>query len=367
MTRSGDPGLLPGRFAVGLSEDRSGSEPDPRPLVLQTPLPGGAGLIGALADAVHDQADERQAARLALYALQKAWRTAPASALSAKALEQDLDQANEMVRRVAAKAAGPAPAQVSLSLLSLHRGGLDWVSTGQNSLLVLRDDELASLIEPGFPANPADAAYLGMDKPPATDRTRRPLPLRPGDRVLLCSRAITARLKPEVIARTLRFDAQSAADELVALAAPSAPGRARALVLSLAGTAAIGAGSETPNRNASNDLSHTLLHPPHPSRPDRADFSGLRLLRDPVWLAAGIVGLCAIALLAAALVIWTRPLPITAAPQPAPEPNPPEWTTEGAQPTQGHTAGGLPAEERPTAPSLPPRPLQYRDMEPVRN
>jgi hypothetical protein len=342
---------LPGAgLTVGTAEDRSGDEPDPRPLVVQVALPGGARLLGALADTVHAQADERKAGQLALYALRQGWADKPPTALDADVLADALDAGNDLVRRVAAQAAGPAPARISLTLLALERDGLHWVSAGDNALFLLRDGELASLLEPGFPAGATTTAYLGMEQPPTLDQSLRALSLRPDDRLLLCSRAIAAHLGPDEIRAALRFDAQPAAQELVALAAPAAPGRARALVLALA-PAPRTPGAPVARRRGTSPRGFPGQPPATPSA-----VRALRLPRDPVWLAALAATALAAVLAVIALLLHLRPLPGAADTTQAPT---------GAQPAAGTAS---PPEQLPPAGSaaeLPARPLQYRDLGPA--
>jgi hypothetical protein len=304
---------------------------------------------------VHGQADERKAAQLALHAQRKAWQAQPTEPITAEALQQSMDQRNDLVRRVAAQAAGPQPAQLSLTLLALRGRGLLWATSGDNRLFLLRDGELAALIEPGFPPAPPSASYLGMEQPPELDLSRKPLAVRAGDRLLLCSAAIGTRLRPEQIRATLRFDAQTAANELVALAAPAFPGRARALVLTLPAPPKAATPTAKPTTSA--------LAPAPAALSQRF---AVRLLRDPIWLAALLAALLAVALGAAALVLELRAqAPAARAPAKAQaaatiqEPRTPKQPIATRAPTQ-------PADTSPVY-EPPERPLQYRDLRGTRD
>ncbi|WP_295882304.1 hypothetical protein [uncultured Thiohalocapsa sp.] len=369
-------GSLPGAgLTVGAAEDRSGDEPDPRPLVVHWALPGGAGLLGAVADSVHGQADERKAGQLALDALRQGWRAGPPVALGAEALVDALDQANDLVRQVAAQAAGAAPARISLTLLALHRGrldwgrldweGLDWVSAGDNGLFLLRDDELVSLIEPGFPATVAGCAYLGMERPPALDQSLRPLPLRPGDRLLLSSPAVARHLQPRDIASALRFDAQPAAQELVALTAPAAPGRARVLVIATppalpAAPAVVHPQGANRGANRSADRGARAQQLASAVVPR----SRLPLPRDPVWLAALAATALAVVLGLIALLVHlgARPMPADTAPAPSAADTTPAPAARAQRSPPAQTNQATPAAG---AAEMPARPLQYRDLPPA--
>ena len=355
MTEPGSQARHPAGLGIGYAEDRSGDEPDPRPLVVTLPLPRGLGVLGALADPVHGQADERKAAQLALHTQRKAWQAQPAEPITAEALQQAMDQCNDLVRRVAAQAAGPQPTRLSLTLLALHGHGLLWATAGDNRLLLLRDGELVALIEPGFPPAPPRASYLGMEQPPELDLTRKPLAVRAGDRLLLCSSAIAGRLRPEQIRATLRFDAQTAANELVALAASAFPGRARALVLTLPAPPK----AATPTAKAPRPDLAPAAAPP-------SQRFGARLLRDPIWLTALLVGLLAAGLLVAAVVLQLRAqapaAPAPAGAQTAASSREPAATSEPIV----APAPAKPAEISPIS-DPPERPLQYRQLRDVRD
>ena len=355
MREPGSQARHPAGLGIGYAEDRSGDEPDPRPMVVTVPLPSGLGILGALADPVHAQADERKAAQLALHTQRKAWQAQPAEPITAEALQQAMDQCNDLVRRVAAQAAGPQPAQLSLTMLALRGRGLLWATAGDNRLFLLRDGELAALIEPGFPPAPPSASYLGMEQPPELDLTRKPLAVRAGDRLLLCSSAIATQLRPEQIRATLRFDAQTAANELVALAAPAFPGRGRALVVALPAPPR----AATPTAEAPKPGFFRTAAPP--SQP-----FGVRLLRDPIWLAALLMGLLAAGLLTAALVLQLRAqAPAAQAPAEAQAAVPVQEPAAPNEPIVA-PAPAKPAEISPISES-PERPLQYRDLHSTRN
>jgi hypothetical protein len=352
----GRPG---GGCTVGLAEDRSGNVRDPRPLVVHWVRSRVGALLGALADPVHSQADERKAAELAIDDLRRSWPLSQQSLLDGEALGDAVDLANDLVRKVAAEASGPAPARLSLTLLALHDGGLHWVSACDNGLFLLRDDELASLVEPGFRAVAAGAAYLGMEQPPILDQSRRLLPLRPGDRVLLCSRAVAAGLRPRQILTALRFDAQPAAEELVALAAPAAPGRARALVLAVAPAASAAEGALPDVGEIKGDAGAGLIEAA------MSRLAALGLPRRPLWLAALLVGLLALVLAGLALLLSLRPSGPPAGPAASP------GSTEPPAASAPLPTRALPEVARPPPPEdiaePPPRRLQYRDMQRARD
>jgi hypothetical protein len=201
----------------------------------------GSPAAGVLVAMAHTESQAPADLRLCRLLLDDLARRLPGVAdnpLPEAALLRVMDAAQAFTH-LAAAAARDAPVPcLSLALVILRADGLRWAALGAVQLHRVRDGELVQLTAPKPTPSGQDADVvpcLGQAAADAVDFSRRPLPLRIGDKLLLCNSRLVRDLGERQVAATLRFDPQEAADELLALShAGAGAGRcAQAQVLAL--------------------------------------------------------------------------------------------------------------------------------------
>jgi protein phosphatase len=165
-----------------------------------------SGALCVLCDGMGGHAAGGEAARAAVAGFLDHYQHRPPGEAIARSLERALQAANDAVLDVAARAGDSG---ATLVAAVVHDGWLRWISVGDSRLMLLRDGRLhrvnrehrhrATLLRlaAGHAQGWAEArddpsgehlvASLGEDPLSAVDRSRRPWPLAPGDRVVLAS------------------------------------------------------------------------------------------------------------------------------------------------------------------------------------
>ncbi|MEZ5351875.1 MAG: protein phosphatase 2C domain-containing protein [Bryobacteraceae bacterium] len=154
-----------------------------------------------------------------------------------QALERSLLEANAAVHSLARQYAADGELGTTLVAAVLHGNQLHWISVGDSAILLRRGDQLAQLntphiyavmldarvaagqITPGAaladPQREALTSHVGLEQIPHIDRTARPLPLDPGDMVLLASDGLFKTLASDEMLAVMQGTPQQQCDRLV--------------------------------------------------------------------------------------------------------------------------------------------------------
>ena len=198
------------------------------------------GYLAVLADGMGGLLDGGEAARRAVRAFLEGYAAkAPEEPIPA-ALERALADANRVVHALAVAGAGEGDCGTTLVAAVLHQGALHWVAAGDSRLYhyeaasgglrqlstdhdfgrLLDQEVVAGYLEPDEAASHPDrralTSFLGLAEIPEVSRSAEPLPLEPGDRVLLCSDGVYQAVPTAELAEALALPAQAAAEGILA-------------------------------------------------------------------------------------------------------------------------------------------------------
>lgn len=196
-----------------------------------------AGVMAVVTDGMGGLAGGREASHLAAQAMRQAYeRKSPADTIQ-EALLSSLGKANSAVWELNQSLGRDEKAGTTLVAAVMRAEGLHWVSVGDSRLYLLRGSELTKLtVEHNFEQElmqrvargemtveearrhkqrHALTSFVGQRVLKKIDRSLQPLPLRTGDRVMLCSDGLYGTLTDEMIAELLNGEPQDAADRLI--------------------------------------------------------------------------------------------------------------------------------------------------------
>ncbi|MFZ4789738.1 MAG: trypsin-like peptidase domain-containing protein [Candidatus Competibacteraceae bacterium] len=196
------------------------------------------GVLAALADGMGGMEQGREAAQVAIATLLQHYAAKDPAIPPAVALQLAVQAANTAVNQLTrATGLSEGAAGATLVVVVVHEARLYWIAVGDSRIYLYRKGELAQLnLEHIFarelwrkvaagnlsrdelfndPEREMLTSYLGLPELPELDYNRQPLPLQPGDRLLLCSDGLYPILTVETIAALLIGDPQPAADRLV--------------------------------------------------------------------------------------------------------------------------------------------------------
>jgi len=199
---------------------------------------GTRGVVAVVADGMGGLELGGEASKVAVRAFLRTFEASePREALSSTLLRA-LEAANEAVLELADEADARGAVGTTLVAACVRDGALHWIGVGDSRLYLLRGGELrlltvdhsyartlerrvaAGVLTPEQAAQHPDRnaliSYLGQDRPAEVSTNAALEPLRPGDRLLLCSDGVHGVLGADRIAEALRQDAQAAANALVA-------------------------------------------------------------------------------------------------------------------------------------------------------
>lgn len=156
------------------------------------------------------------------------------------ALHTALQVANRAVNALARDTEGEGDVGTTLIAAAVREGRLYWIGVGDSRLYLYRaadrsltpcndphnlEQQLWSRVIAGeltpkdiaaHPDRSALTSFIGLSEIPEIDASLRPLPLEPGDRMLLCSDGLDGVLARDDIKRLLPGDPQQAAEWLIA-------------------------------------------------------------------------------------------------------------------------------------------------------
>jgi protein phosphatase len=196
------------------------------------------GVLAALADGMGGMALGREAAQVAIATLLQHYAAKDPAIPPEVALQLAVQAANAAVNQLTdAAGLSEGDAGATLLVVVVHEARLYWIAVGDSRIYLCRNGELAQLnLEHIFarelwrsvatgnlsrdqlfndPEREMLTSYLGLPELPELDYNRQPLPLQPGDRLLLCSDGLYPMLAAETITALLTDDPQTAADRLV--------------------------------------------------------------------------------------------------------------------------------------------------------
>jgi len=156
------------------------------------------------------------------------------------ALHTALQAANQAVNALARDTEGEGDVGTTLIAAAVREGRLYWIGVGDSRLYLYRaaDRSLTPCNDPHnleqqlwprviageltakdiatHPDRSALTSFIGLSEIPEIDASLRPLPLEPGDRLLLCSDGLDGVLARDDIKTLLPGDPQQAAERLIA-------------------------------------------------------------------------------------------------------------------------------------------------------
>ncbi len=195
------------------------------------------GMIAVVADGMGGMAHGQAASQAATRSFLDAYAAKSPAESIPEALERALRTANGAVLELASRAGVVDEMGTTLVAVTLHDDGLYLISAGDSAACLLRQGRLYSLVASHThganldqdvaagriseaeaaqdPERHALTSFLGMEELVDFDASVRPMPLRPGDRILVCSDGLSKTLDERQIIANLMGDPQTAAQRLV--------------------------------------------------------------------------------------------------------------------------------------------------------
>lgn len=202
-----------------------------------TELVGHGGLLAVLGDGMGGLAHGAAASRAAVRAFLGAYGAKTAGESIAEALDRSLRAAQRAVVELGGEISPSEPIGTTLVAAVVHDGALHWISAGDSRIYLVRGQEVAQLTRDHVygerlreearagriserealedPLRDSLTSYLGGEGLAEIDQNARPLPLRAGDRVILCSDGLYRALAPEEITAALGDDPHRTCEALV--------------------------------------------------------------------------------------------------------------------------------------------------------
>ncbi|MFN7922625.1 MAG: protein phosphatase 2C domain-containing protein [Bryobacteraceae bacterium] len=242
------------------------------------------GLLAVLADGMGGMAHGDAASRAAVHAFLTAYRAKTADEPPAAALARALDDANAAVCELAEQLGARGETGTTLIGAVLLGDTLEWVSVGDSGLFLFHDEAFVRLNEFHTHARDLDAqvaaglvaaevaaadpqrdaltSFVGMGALAHVDRSLRPLPLDPGDSILLASDGLFKVISAGEMTQAMHGNLQQRCDGLVeAVTAKRAPQQDNVTVLMLGTVAEVPAPLALPKTEVM-----AALPPPRRSR-----------------------------------------------------------------------------------------------------
>jgi PPM family protein phosphatase len=203
----------------------------------QSALTRKIGALSVVADGMGGMEQGQEMSRLACRTMIETYTQQPDGESIPDALSHALDAANRRVLERARQLGLLGETGTTLSAAVIHDDGLHWTSVGDSRIYLYRDGMLTQLtLDHGYarhldqkvaageispqaaaedPKRHAITSFLGLDALEEIDRTVRPFPLQPGDRILLCTDGLHGVLTDEEIGEILESHPSGAAQALI--------------------------------------------------------------------------------------------------------------------------------------------------------
>lgn len=201
---------------------------------------GAGGVLVVLADGMGGMDAGGEASRLAVRTMMAAYGRREPGETIPDALSRALAETNRVVYEFACRGAGAGNTGTTLVAAAVQGGQCYWIAAGDSRLYLYRGADgsitqctqdhnrradlllevaqgrLSRAQAESDPDGAALTSFVGMAEVARLDSNVRPLPLAPGDRLLLASDGVHGVLGPAEIAAALARDAQGGADALIA-------------------------------------------------------------------------------------------------------------------------------------------------------
>lgn len=187
-----------------------------------------SGLLAVLCDGMGGMALGEKASNCAVKAMLTSYMKKAPQQTILEALHCGLQAANEAVLHLAKEAGRVDNVGTTLAAAVIHNGKLFWISVGDSRIYLLRDGiamqitqdhnygmvlawrvhlgKITSQQAAHDPERQALVSYLGIPKLPYVSVSTRPMPLQPGDIILLCSDGLYGSLAhEELVQRMMDF------------------------------------------------------------------------------------------------------------------------------------------------------------------
>ncbi|WPL17914.1 Serine/threonine phosphatase stp [Thiorhodovibrio winogradskyi] len=293
------------------------------------------GVLAVLADGMGGLQQGRAAAQTAVDAFRAAYAEKTPEETIPNALERALQAANSAVYQLALGSDGEGQVGTTLVAAVAHDQCLAWVAVGDSRLYGYRaatdsltrlnqEHNYAAILQARVAAGALDQAdadedperaalisFLGLEHIPRIDAGADPMPLMPGDRLLLCSDGVHGSLSDQDIQQLIRQGAQPAAEAIMASLQATAAEKAHqdnATLAILAG--------ESPASVDARDMAGAPEQPSHEPRTGQINHRP-RTGRGKVLIALGFALLLVLIGIAIGLVLRA---PVAPAPEVLPEP-----------------------------------------------
>lgn len=195
------------------------------------------GALGMVADGMGGLEGGRKMSQLASRLMIEAYSEKDPAESIPEALRRALHTANRAVLEGARQLGREGDAGTTLAAAVVHENSLYWISVGDSRIYLYRNATLTQLtVDHGYarhlarkvaageiseataathPERHAITSFLGLDILEEIDQSRKPFPLQPEDRVLICSDGLYGALSESEIIRTLGERATGAARALI--------------------------------------------------------------------------------------------------------------------------------------------------------
>jgi protein phosphatase len=196
------------------------------------------GVLGVVADGMGGMAHGDAASREAVRAFLSAYQMKTEVESIPEALLRSLNSSNSAVFQMALSMDAAEEMGTTLAAVVVADEKMHWISVGDSAIFLVRDREftlcnefhvfaheldeqaergaLSREVALAHPEREALTAFLGSERIRHIDRSLRPLPLRPGDLLLLASDGLFKALSPEEMAAEIREQPQATSEALVA-------------------------------------------------------------------------------------------------------------------------------------------------------
>ncbi len=195
------------------------------------------GMVAVVADGMGGLAHGKLASQTAAQTFLDAYQAKSSAESIPDALYRSIEAANDAVVSLAVQSGTRNGLGTTLAAAVFHQKELYWISAGDSRVYLctggrinrltadhvyandlqqqVAKGETTQLLAESHPERASLTSYLGLASLPKVDRAMKPLPLRPGDAVLVCSDGLYRSVSEEQMAEALQLDATQACESLI--------------------------------------------------------------------------------------------------------------------------------------------------------